>query len=76
MLVTTHPLISVIVPCYNYGHFLNDCSQSLLRQSYSNWECIIIDDGSTDNAKEIAEIICANDKRFNYFFQEKDVSSE
>lgn len=63
------PLISVIIPCYNYGRFLNDCINSLLSQTYTNWECIIIDDGSTDNSPDIAHSLSAKDERIKAFSQ-------
>ena len=43
-------LVSVIVPCYNYGEFVGEAISSILRQDYSNFELIVIDDGSTDNS--------------------------
>ena len=49
-------IYSVIIPCYNQGHFLNYSLESLINQSYTNWEAIIINDGSTDNTNEI---VCA-----------------
>lgn len=64
-----NPLISVIVPCYNYAHYLSATLNSILEQTISDWECIIIDDGSTDNTKEIAENYCSNDNRFIYSYQ-------
>lgn len=63
------PLISVIIPSYNYGHFISDTLKSLLAQTYSNWEAIIIDDGSTDNTKEIVKEFLRKDTRFRYFYQ-------
>ena len=63
------PLISVIVPCYNQESFLNETLDSIYNQTFQIWECIIIDDGSTDNSKEIALKWCALDERFKYFFQ-------
>ncbi len=63
------PLISVIVPCYNYGDLLKDCIGSLFAQTYSNWECIIVDDGSTDNTRMVAEELVQKDKRISYFLQ-------
>jgi glycosyltransferase involved in cell wall biosynthesis len=61
-------LISVIVPCYNYGHFLAETLQSVAAQNTSDWECIIVDNGSTDNTKEVAAGFVNSDKRFRYFY--------
>lgn len=61
--------VSVIVPCYNYGKFLKFCLESVQKQTYSNWECLIVDDGSTDNTKEISENFCLTDPRFKYIYQ-------
>ncbi len=63
------PLISVIVPCYNYGRFLAETIGSLQRQTYANWECIIVDDGSTDDSAEKAKALAAADPRVKYYFQ-------
>ncbi len=65
----THPLVSVIMPCYNYASFLKDSVGSILSQTYANWECIIIDDGSTDNSKEVALQLCQKDNRIKYVVQ-------
>ncbi len=46
-----NPLISIIVPCYNQAQFLDECLQSALDQSFQDWDCIIVDDGSTDSTK-------------------------
>lgn len=66
---TTKGLVTVIVPCYNYAHFLGETLDSVLAQTYTNWECLIIDDGSTDRTKEVAEHYCQKDKRFRYIYQ-------
>jgi glycosyltransferase involved in cell wall biosynthesis len=55
--------IGVIVPCYNGGRFLRDLVESLQSQTFSDWECIIVDDGSTDDSKDIADMIAASDSR-------------
>lgn len=47
------PLISVVIPNYNNGRFLNECLESVLNQTYKNVEIILIDDGSTDNSLEV-----------------------
>jgi glycosyltransferase involved in cell wall biosynthesis len=65
-----HPFVSIIVPCYNQSHFLDEALQSVLDQTYKNWECIIINDGSPDNAEAVAQKWCQKDNRFNYVFQE------
>ncbi len=63
-------LVSVVVPCYNQGHFLDETLQSVLDQSYSNWECIIVNDGSTDSTDRIAKNWVKRDNRFKYSYKE------
>ena len=62
--------ISVIIPCYNYGVFLKDTLLNVIKQSFDNWECIVVDDGSVDNTKEIALEFCLKDDRFKYIYRE------
>ena len=64
------PLVSVIVPCYNKANYLSETLDSVLNQTYSNWECIVINDGSPDNTKEIAEFYTQKDNRFKYLHQD------
>lgn len=63
------PQVSIIVPCYNQAAFLNNALKSVFEQTFSNWECIIINDGSEDNTGEIAKTWIARDERFLYSFQ-------
>jgi glycosyltransferase involved in cell wall biosynthesis len=62
------PLISIITPTYNHEKYIGKCIDSVLAQDYPNWEQIIIDDGSTDNTRNI--IANYNDKRIKYFKQD------
>jgi glycosyltransferase involved in cell wall biosynthesis len=62
--------VSIIVTCYNYAAYLQACLESLLQQSYSNWECIIIDDGSTDHTGKLAKSFVDLDSRFRYVYQQ------
>jgi CDP-glycerol glycerophosphotransferase len=58
------PQISIIVPNYNYGRYLRDCLDSVRAQTFQDWECIVIDDGSEDDSVKIIQKYCARDKRF------------
>lgn len=62
--------ISIIVPCYNQAQYLDAALQSVLDQTYQNWECIIVNDGSTDNSEEIAKKWTEKDSRFIYLYKE------
>ncbi len=64
------PLLSVIVPCYNQEKYLAETLSSVLNQQYNNWECLIIDDGSTDTSSEIAKKFTIEDNRFKLFVTE------
>lgn len=63
-------LVSIIIPCYNYGWLLAETLNSVLAQTHQDWECIIVDDGSTDNTRSVAEKYQAEDSRFRYIFRE------
>lgn len=57
------PLLSIIIPCYNHEHYVQDCIQSIINQDYKNIELIIIDDGSQDNSVEkikAMSVLCKN----------------
>jgi glycosyltransferase involved in cell wall biosynthesis len=64
------PTVSVIIPTYNYSMFLRDAIRSVQEQTLSDWECIVVDDGSTDDTREIVEAVSAGDPRVRYFYQE------
>lgn len=63
------PLVSIIVPCYNQQQYINDALQSVFDQTYTNWECIVMDDGSTDNSKDYIQQWVKKDSRFSYNYK-------
>ncbi len=62
-------LVSIIVPIYNTEKFLHKCLDSIIAQSYANWEAILIDDGSHDNCGMICDEYATKDKRFKVIHQ-------
>jgi GT2 family glycosyltransferase len=70
--VTAAPArVAVIVPCHNYGRFLRECVGSLASQTFADWECMIVDDGSTDDTRTVATGLTSNDPRIRYLWQER-----
>lgn len=60
-------LVSIIVPVYNVQYWIEECIESILRQSYTNFELLIIDDGSTDNSIKIIKKMINGDNRVKLF---------
>src|SRR5713226_1405415 len=63
------PLISIIMPAYNAERYIAASIESVLSQTYDNWELIIVDDGSRDQTVQIAQGFSASDDRIKYVFQ-------
>lgn len=63
-------VVSIIVPCYNQAQYLSESLRSVLDQSYTYWECIIINDGSSDDTEEVALNWTKKDFRFKYLKKE------
>lgn len=63
------PQVSVIVPVYNQERYLEECISSIRRQTLAEWECLIINDGSSDSSGEIARRFSEADSRIRYFEQ-------
>lgn len=59
-------LVSVLVPCYRQAHYLRQCVASLQAQTHPRWEAIVINDGSPDDTREVAQRLCAEDPRVRY----------
>lgn len=60
------PLVSVCVPTYNYGRFLSDCIDSVLAQTFTDWELLVCDDCSSDDTEEIVEQYAKSDRRIKF----------
>ncbi len=56
-------LVSIIIPCYNAEKYIEKTIQSVLNQTYTNWELIVVNDGSSDNSKQIIEDLASNENR-------------
>lgn len=63
---------SILIANYNNGRFFRQCYDSILAQTYDNWEAVIVDDCSTDNSVEIIKEIIGSDARFKLFLNEKN----
>ena len=61
------PLISIVLPVYNGEKYLRQSIESVLLQTYNNWELLIIDDGSTDTSASIANDYVIRDARVSYY---------
>lgn len=59
--------MSIIIPTFNRATLLIETLENVLSQTYNNWECIIVDDGSTDNTKQVVNNYINKDSRFSYY---------
>jgi len=66
------PLFSILIANYNNGRFFKDCYDSIIAQTYQNWEAIIVDDSSTDNSVQIIRHLIGDDKRFKLYHNEEN----
>jgi glycosyltransferase involved in cell wall biosynthesis len=67
---SSKPLVSVVVAAYNYGHLIRETLDSLAAQTYGAWECVVVDDGSTDDTRAVVEAYTEADPRVRYVRQE------
>ncbi|WP_370479358.1 glycosyltransferase family 2 protein [Tamlana flava] len=70
--MTNTPLVSIIIPTYNREHLIGETLDSVLAQTYTNWECIVVDDGSTDNTEDVVATYANKDIRFHYYQRPND----
>lgn len=66
-------LISIIIPTYNRAHLIGETLDSVLAQTYSNWECIVVDDGSLDRTDMLLDKYSKRDNRFQYIVKPADL---
>lgn len=69
--MNVNPLVSIIIPTYNRAHLIIQTLESILAQTYENWECLIVDDGSTDETEEVIYKYSSQDSRFKYLINER-----
>ena len=65
-----NPIASIIVPCYNQAQYLDEALQSIFDQTYTKWECTIVNDGSPDDTEKVAQQWELKDPRFIYLYKE------
>ena len=63
-------LVSIVVPIYNVENYLRQCLDSIMGQTYQNFECLLINDGSPDHSADICREYVSKDSRFKYFEKE------
>ena len=68
----SNPLVSIIIPAFNRADFIAETLDSVYNQTYYNWECIVIDDGSVDDTVEIVERYCFLDTRFKLYQRDRE----
>ena len=65
-------LVSIIIPCFNQEKYIGETLQSVINQTHTNFECFVIDDGSTDQTADIVKALCKKDKRLMYIKQKME----
>lgn len=66
------PKITILLATYERAHLIEDTLDSIIAQTYTNWECIIIDDSSEDETRKVVERIIKKDSRFHYYLKAKN----
>lgn len=66
-------IVSIVMPTYNRADKIGKAIESVLKQSYENWELLVIDNDSTDNTKDVVDSFIKRDKRIKYFNVKKSL---
>lgn len=72
MTLAPNIMVSIIVPTFNRSDFLEQTLISVKNQTFQNWECIVVDDGSTDDTASLVKEFSDNDERFKYYLRDDD----
>lgn len=67
--------ISIIIPVYNAAPYLKDCLDSILRQTYKDWTCVLVNDGSTDNSQQIIDEYSSKENRLKSYIKVNEKSA-
>lgn len=70
--MSQQPLVSIIIPTYNRADLIGETLDSVLAQTYQNWECIVVDDGSTDHTAKLLDFYTEKDSRIQYYQRPKN----
>lgn len=70
--MSEEPLVSIIIPTFNRAHLIGETLDSVSAQTYQNWECIVVDDGSTDDTDAVMKGYCDKDSRFKYYHRPEE----
>ena len=68
-------LISIIIPSYNSESYLEACINSVLNQTYNNWEMLIVDDGSTDSSRQIIQHFANSENRIKPLYLDSNIGA-
>lgn len=68
----TNPLVSIIIPSFNRADLITETLESVIAQTYQNWECIVVDDGSTDNTESLLRKLSKKDQRFKFYQRHRE----
>ena len=63
------PLVSIIIPSFIRANLIGETLDSIINQTYTNWECLVVDDGSTDKTQQVVKKYVTKDSRINYYYR-------
>lgn len=76
MVNTNNPRVSVCIPTFNHAHYLNDAIESVLGQTFADYELLVVDNCSTDSTRDVVAVYASRDARVKYFCNESNVGPQ